>query len=159
VPASATPSPSPSAPPTLTPPAPLNPAPSLVATGSTAEPSHPDPPSTRTPKASLPHAAQPKPGELIARAQRAAQRGRLTAPTGECAVDQLVAAREAGATSAALRKPETHALKVLEVQARRDMKRRAFGEARDSYAGILKLRPEDRAAAAGLREAEHKLKR
>ncbi|HJZ84487.1 MAG TPA: serine/threonine-protein kinase [Polyangia bacterium] len=152
-PAPTPPAPGPPASPTLSPPAPA----AVPAGSTTLQPAAPPDPAP-SPAPSL-HAAKPKPGELMVRAQRALQRGRLTAPAGDCAVDLLDEARKAGAAPAALRKVETRVVKLLDVKARRDMKRRAFREAQDSFSGILKLRPDDRAAAAGLRDAERKLKK
>src|SRR5262249_35277474 len=131
----------------------------------TVEPTHAAPKEVpaATPRAAAPRKAKEEDAvsgeELLARAQRALDKGHFTSPRGESAVDLLVEASSSGAPPAALRKVEARVVKALDVKGHHELRRRDYRQAQASFAGILKLRPDDRAASIALRQAEKRLRR
>jgi hypothetical protein len=80
----------------------------------------------------------------------------LTAPKGDCAVDLLLEAKSAGASSAALESASARVVKLLGTRARRELKRKDTRGAHATYTAILRLHPGDRQATTAIRDLERK---
>src|SRR5262249_52461644 len=136
-------------------PAPAPPAPPVsppaISPAAAAEPIAPAPQTERPPVPAPTGRANG--AQLLGRAQKAAARGRLYGKP-DAAVELLMEARDSRAPPAGLRKLETTVIQKIQAKAQKDTRRRDYHEAAAGWAAILKLRPDNRAAQAALREAE-----